>query len=115
MCNDLVDLDCRFCLLMVYLYLMIKVVSILHTNKVYIVDLLTNTVSGEIPTATGPEKMMLVDQTLWVLNKGGFGNDSIITVIDINTDEVVKNIDVALTPSGMVEDKNGKIRAYHLA
>lgn len=78
-------------------------------NKVYIVNLPSNTVSGKISTATGPEKMLKVGETVWVLNQGGFGNDSIINIIDINTDQVAKNIEVASTPSGIVADKNNNI------
>lgn len=78
-------------------------------NKVYIINLPSNTVSGEISTASGPEKMMKVDETVWVLNKGGFGNDSIINIIDINTDEVSKDLEVESTPSGIVRDKNGNV------
>lgn len=78
-------------------------------NKVYVVNLPSNTVSGEINTATGPEKMLKVDETVWVLNKGGFGNDSIISIIDINTDEVAKSLEVSSTPTGIVQDKSGNI------
>lgn len=78
-------------------------------NKVYVVNLSTNTLSGDISTATGPEKMMKVDETVWVLNKGGFGNDSIISIIDIHTDEVAKSLEVGSTPSGIVKDKVGNI------
>jgi YVTN family beta-propeller protein len=78
-------------------------------NKVYIIDLNTNAVSGQIITATGPERMLKVGESVWVLNQGGFGVDSLITVIDIQNDQVVKSIVVDKTPGGIVQDKNGNI------
>lgn len=78
-------------------------------NKVYIIDLGSNTVTGEIPTATGPEKMMRVGDEVWVLNQGGYSYDSTITLIDTKTDAVIKNLVVGDKPTGIVADKNGHV------
>ncbi|MEN8226219.1 MAG: DUF5074 domain-containing protein [Bacteroidota bacterium] len=76
-------------------------------NKVYVIDLNTNAVTGSIPTATGPEQMLKVGEEVWVLNQGGFSYDSTITIINSLTDEVTKTLVVGDKPSGIVEDKNG--------
>ena len=76
-------------------------------NKVYVVDLNTNSVSGEISTATGPEKMMKVGDEVWVLNQGGLSYDSTITIINSNDDQVIMNLVVGDKPSGIVSDKDG--------
>jgi len=78
-------------------------------NKVYIVDLNSNTISGDIATATGPEKMLRVGESVWVLNQGGLSIDSSITVIDINTDNVINSLIVGDKPGGIVQDKNGLV------
>jgi len=78
-------------------------------NKVYVIDLNTNSVSGSIPTATGPEKMMLVGENVWVLNQGGFGLDSTITIINSTNDEVLQTLVVGDKPTGIVLDKDGMV------
>jgi YVTN family beta-propeller protein len=78
-------------------------------NKVYIVDLNTNSVSAEIITATGPEKMIKVGDEVWVLNQGGFSYDSTITIINSADHNVIKNLVVGDKPSGIVIDKDGYV------
>ena len=78
-------------------------------NKVYILDLELMEVTGSITTATGPEQMMLTGDMAWVLNQGGFSYDSVVTVINTITDEVIKNIVVGDKPSGIVQDDNGMV------
>ena len=78
-------------------------------NKVYILHLELMEVTGSITTATGPEQMMLTGDMAWVLNQGGFSYDSVVTVINTITDEVIKNIVVGDKPSGIVQDDNGMV------
>lgn len=78
-------------------------------NKVYVLDLTTNTVVSEIPTATGPEKMMKVGDEVWVLNQGGFSYDSTITIINSLNDAVLENVVVGHKPSGIVTDRDGMV------
>lgn len=78
-------------------------------NKVYVLDLNTNTISGSIPTGTGPEKMLLSGEEVWVLNQGGFSIDSTITVISTTNDEIVQTIQVGDKPTGIVRDNQGLI------
>ncbi len=80
-----------------------------NDNSVKVVDLETFSVTKTISVASGPEKMLIKDDLLYVANSGGWSYDSIVTIIDLNTEEVIKNIRVAYTPIDMVEDKSGSI------
>ena len=78
-------------------------------NTVKIIDLAGFKVSGSIPAGTGPEKMLKVNEKVWVLNQGGLSIDSTVSVIDISTSSVEKTVEVYPKPSGIVMDKNGKV------
>ncbi|MFC2100680.1 YncE family protein [Bacteroidota bacterium] len=76
-------------------------------NQVSVVDLNNLNIIKNIQTGTGPDKMIKVNDKVFVLNIGGWSIDSTITVIDCNTDSVITTIQVAPKPDGVVEDKNG--------
>lgn len=78
-------------------------------NKVSIINLATLQISGYIDAGTGPEKMLLRDDYLFVLNQGGFDIDSTITVINTLTDAVVKTIQVFHKPTGITAQDDGTI------
>jgi YVTN family beta-propeller protein len=78
-------------------------------NIVAVIDLDNLTVTKTIPAGTGPEKMCLTGTKVFVLNRGGYGTDSTITVIDVTTDEVIHTIQVGNNPSGIQQDRNGKL------
>ncbi len=78
-------------------------------NSVKVIDLETNMVTQSIPVASGPEKMCIVDDKLYVVNTGGFSVDSVVSVIDLTSLEVVKNIIVKFSPQDIVIDKDNKI------
>lgn len=46
---------------------------------------------------------------VYVVNAGGYGNDSTVVVIDPSTDAITKSIKVGYNPNSMVVDKNGMI------
>ncbi len=78
-------------------------------NVISVVDLNTNTEIKIIPAGTGPEKMLLAGNKVFVLNQGGFGIDSTITVIDAQSDNVITTINVEKKPTGIQLDVNGKV------
>ena len=78
-------------------------------NTVKILDFAGFKVSGTIPVATGPERMLKVNEKVWVLNQGGFGIDSVVSVINVATSSVEKTIQVYPKPSGIVSDENGNV------
>ena len=78
-------------------------------DNVTVINLSKNTIIKTIPAGTGPEKMLKVDNKVFVLNQGGFSIDSTITVINIQTDEVIATIQAYPKPTGIQLDKNGKV------
>lgn len=76
---------------------------------VSVVDLGTSTISSSIDVGTGPEKMLLYNDKLYVANSGAYTRDSTISVIDTHTDEVVETIKVGDNPRDLVLDRNGDI------
>ncbi len=50
------------------------------------IDLRSNQIIKTIPTGAGPEKMLLADGNLWVVNSGGFGVDSTVAHIYAGTE-----------------------------
>jgi len=78
-------------------------------DKVYVVDLNSFEITDEIIVRTGPDKMLRKNDHILVLNKGGLGFDSTISVIDAGTNAIVETIQVGSVPSGIVEDKDGMI------
>jgi hypothetical protein len=78
-------------------------------NIVAVVDYLSLEKTGEIPTGTGPEKMLRVGEYTWVLNQGGFGLDSTITIIDNTKHAVDRTLQVYPRPTGIQKDINGNV------
>ncbi|MFI5217983.1 MAG: DUF5074 domain-containing protein [Bacteroidia bacterium] len=78
-------------------------------NNIKIVNLSSYAISGSIPAGNGPEQMLLANNKVYVANVGGFGNDSTVTVIDANTDNVLLSLQTGLNPNSLQQDKDGKI------
>ncbi|MCD6112883.1 MAG: hypothetical protein J7J86_06410 [Bacteroidales bacterium] len=78
-------------------------------NTVAVVNLDDNSIVKNIQTQSGPETMIKYNDKVFVLNSGGFGVDSTITVINSETDEVLSTIQTAKVPSGIQIDKNNNM------
>lgn len=78
-------------------------------DNVAVVDLNTYEVINSIPVGTGPDKMLKHNNKVFILNIGGFGNDSTISVINSDLDKLDTTIYVSPRPSGIVEDINMNI------
>ena len=70
---------------------------------VAVIDLATNTVTGTIPVAEGPEVIIEKDGILYVAHLGGYGYGNIISVIDTATQSVIA-LEVADLPSAIKTD-----------
>ena len=79
------------------------------TGSVQVVDLNTNTVTKTIPTGRGAERMISVNNNVYVTCVGGYGSDNRVTVLDANTDQVVTNIIVGDNPNSIQLDANNKV------
>jgi YVTN family beta-propeller protein len=79
------------------------------SDKVYVLNLNSYQIIDTIPTGSGPEEMAIVNNKLFVCNSGGFGDDSSMTVIDINSNTVIATINTPVNPSSIKQDINGKL------
>lgn len=76
---------------------------------VAVVDLGSNTITKKIMNGRSPENMVIANNKLFVLNFGGWGTDSTITVINTNADTIEKTIFVTYKPNSIRTDANGKL------
>lgn len=79
------------------------------SGAVKVVDLATKTISATINTGKGAEGMVKEGDYVYVACSGGFGNDSVVTVINAITNAFVTNINVGANPKSIKVDANGKI------
>ena len=78
-------------------------------DYISVIDLKTNSIIKSVPTGSGPDEMLLYDGKVYVLNLGGYGIDSTITIINSENDEVIQTLQINLKPTGIQLDKNNKI------
>jgi hypothetical protein len=78
-------------------------------GAVRVINLANNTISNSIPTGLGAENMVKYNDFVYVTCNGGFGKDSIVTVINAVKDTVFKKIVVGPNPGYIQMDANGKI------
>lgn len=78
-------------------------------GSIAVIDLSTNSVVRTIPTRPGPEQMIRKDDVIYVANSGGFVLDSVITKIDIESETILKTIEVGLQPQSFQIDKNNAL------
>ena len=78
-------------------------------GNVAVLDLSTNKVTKRIALNQGPEKMVLCNNHVYVLNGGGLTNDSTVSVIDAGTDKLLTTIKVGYNPNSIQLDKNNKL------
>jgi hypothetical protein len=85
------------------------------TGSVKIVDLSNSTITDSIALGNGPETLVKSGNYVYVANCGGlspgFKQDSIISIIDINSKKVVKKIFAGKDPTNLVVDLNGDVWA----
>lgn len=79
------------------------------SGKVYMIDLSNHTLAGSIDVGKGPEKMIKVDDHIFVCNSGGWELDASLSVIDVNTNTVTNTIAVGDRPMDLVQDNSGDI------
>ncbi len=78
-------------------------------DEVKVVNLNTNTITGSISVGSGPEQALVSGTKLFVVNVGGFGMDSTVSVIDLGTDAVIATLQVGINPNSIVSDASGKL------
>jgi hypothetical protein len=78
-------------------------------STVKVINLADYSILQSIQAGTGPDKMVLADDKLFVINSGGYGIDSTVSVINTNDEENIGRITVGHKPSGIRKDMNGNI------
>ncbi len=87
-------------------------VSELNSDQVRILNLRSRTVSGSVDTGSKPEDIAVVGNRAFVANYG-WGSDSTLTVIDIQTDTVIETIDLGCDgPRHLEVDRQGDLWAF---
>lgn len=74
-------------------------------DYVAIIDLATNTVTGTIPVAEGPEEIIEKDGKLFIAHQGGYGFGNTVSIIDTVTNDV-ESIVVGDVPSALKIDND---------
>ncbi|RZP03909.1 MAG: YncE family protein [Flavobacteriales bacterium] len=75
-------------------------------DYIAVIDLLSNTVTSTIPVAFGPEKLILMNDVLYVAHQGGYGQNNILSVIDTSNNTLASTIEVGDVPNSMVALNN---------
>lgn len=78
-------------------------------GAIKVVDLSTKIITGTITTGKGAEGMVLAGSKVYVACGGGFDNDSVVTVINSNTNAAITNVYVGANPKSIKMDANGKV------
>ncbi|MFN5621243.1 MAG: YncE family protein [Flavobacteriales bacterium] len=77
------------------------------TGTLEVVNLSTHEITGNISVGTGPGKMAVNGNEVWVCNEGGWSLDSTITIVDANSNTVSETITIGHRPSSLVFDAFG--------
>lgn len=78
-------------------------------GSVKVIDLQTNTVIKTIQVGKGAEKMLKVDNKVFVSCNGGFSTENKVFVIDAQKDEVSATISTPDNPNSLALDANNKV------
>ncbi len=86
-------------------------VTSLIANSVTVLDLVTGDSLNSIDVGIGPQGVLVVNNTAYVANTGGFPSyaGSSVSVIDIRTNQVTKTLNVPTNPQAFALSPDGKI------
>ncbi len=79
---------------------------------VYIINLHDREIADSIRVGFGPESIVKLDEQVYVANSGGWGIDSTVTVINLATDQVTKQIEVGKAPLDLAFDAETNLWVY---
>jgi len=77
-----------------------------NSNQLFMIDLNTLTKIDSAKCGNGPEQITIANNKIFVCNSGGFGDDSTITVLDLNTLDALSTIVTPLNPSNIQLDQD---------
>ncbi|MEA1899103.1 MAG: hypothetical protein U9N53_15705 [Bacteroidota bacterium] len=76
---------------------------------VWVIDLSDLSISNQIVVGKGPENLIKCGNYVFVANSGGWDKDSTLSIIDTQSDQVSKTVNVGIGPTDLVMDVNGDI------
>jgi DNA-binding beta-propeller fold protein YncE len=79
------------------------------TGTVKVIDLTTNKVTKTIVTGKGSNRMLKINNLVYIANAGGYDKDNTVKIIDTNTDAIVNSITTGDNPNSLQRDKDGNI------
>jgi len=78
-------------------------------DYIAVINLTTNAVESTIPVSVGPEKLVAYGGFVYVANKGGYGVNNVLTVINTSTEEVLETITVGEIPNSLQLDSDNNL------
>ncbi|MFM8565635.1 MAG: YncE family protein [Bacteroidota bacterium] len=72
-------------------------------NRVYRVNASSLQLTDSVDLAGGPEAMVLHQDELWVTHSGAYGIDSVVSVLDAATFDVLATVEVGFNPTSAVK------------
>lgn len=78
-------------------------------DYIAVLDLTDFSITTTIPVSEGPERLLYNGTNIYVTQRGGFGVNNLVTVIDPTTNEIVTEIDVADRPNKLELDTQGNL------
>jgi hypothetical protein len=79
---------------------------------IYIIDLRANEKTDSIQVGYGPETMVKLNDQVFVANSGGWGLDSTVSVVNCQSDQVTKQIQVEKVPLDLALDIQNYLWVY---
>ncbi|MCB0395157.1 MAG: hypothetical protein KDD36_00800 [Flavobacteriales bacterium] len=80
-----------------------------NEGAVKVLNIFKNTIDKTISTGKGAERMAFLNNRLFVACAGGFGNDSVVSVINAQVDTLLTNWEVGPNPNSLQLDANDKL------
>ena len=79
------------------------------SNQVLVVDLNSSSIVDSIGVGEGPEKVISNGQNAFVANSGAWTRDSIVSVVTISDNSLLKNVVVGDNPQSLQFDSKGSV------
>jgi len=79
------------------------------TGTVKVLNLETNKITKTVATGAGSNKMVKVNNRVFVANSGGYSSDNTIAVINSDSDELIDKIEVGDNPKAIQLDGNNDL------
>jgi YVTN family beta-propeller protein len=80
--------------------------------QVLVIDIVNYNITDTIKVGPGPESMVRIEDKVFVTNAGGFSIGNTVSVIDVNTDNVIQTVETGKFPTDIVKDVDNNVWVY---